>query len=138
MNIMKCFLRLTFSKVRLASAVLIFSIYSFSPILISFSILIPNSAYAQPQDVLKVEDVLINAKTGTIQELGQDDGFIIISGLRLGYANGVTLLTLNGMPMDAADLDVGMVVRYTLDREGTLLRMELLGPNEKIRIFDQH
>jgi hypothetical protein len=77
-------------------------------------------------------------QTGTIEALAQDDGSITISGQRVGFADGVTEVYIGDRLIGAHNIDVGMVVRYTLDASGVLLRVELLGPNDKLNEIDLH
>lgn len=74
-----------------------------------------------------------DARTGTIDHLNQDNGSITISGQTLPYSDDVTEVFLNEQKIGSQKIDAGMVVRYTLDESGRLLRIELLGPNEKLR-----
>jgi hypothetical protein len=77
-------------------------------------------------------------QTGTIEVLAQDDGSIIISGQQVVFTDGVTEVYIGDRLIGAHNIDVGMVVRYTLDSSGVLLRVELLGPNDKLSEIDLH
>lgn len=77
--------------------------------------------------------VLANAQTGTIQLEAQDDGYLTISGLNFGYNSEITKIFLNGDEVGEEYIDEGLVVRYTLNDDGILLRIEVLGPLELIR-----
>lgn len=72
-------------------------------------------------------------QTGTIEGLDQDNGSLIISGLRVGFADAITQVFWEGQPLGAQRLDQGMVVRYTLNEAGVLLRVEVIGPAEKLQ-----
>ena len=84
------------------------------------------------------QGVLSRPQTGTVQMLRQDDGYIIISGNNYGFDYQVTVVVLAGEEIDSANLDEGMVVRYTLDDMGMLIRVEIIGPANKIRILEDH
>ncbi|MDT8427360.1 MAG: hypothetical protein RQ757_01180 [Pseudomonadales bacterium] len=78
------------------------------------------------------------ALTGIIEKLDQDYGSITVSGRVLGYSETVTRIYIGQRRVGAQALDTGMVVRYVLDAQGTLLRMELLGPAEKLQMLERH
>lgn len=69
---------------------------------------------------------------GTIEKLDQDNGSLTISGQVLPYSDAVTQVFLEDRQIPAGRIDLGMVVRYTLDASGTLLRIELIGPSDKL------
>lgn len=87
---------------------------------------------------LSAQTVMIGAQTGTVQELRQDDGYVIISSRRVGFDNEIVQIYLNNEPVGGEILDEGMVVRYTLDNRGNLERVEILGPNNKLRDLDEN
>ncbi len=75
---------------------------------------------------------------GTIENLDQDNGFLTISGQVLPFSDAVTQVFLEERQIPASRIDLGMVVRYTLDASGTLLRIELIGPHDKLMELQQH
>lgn len=77
-------------------------------------------------------------QTGTIQAESQDDGFLVISGQRYGYDNTLTLVFLNNEQVDGEILDEGLVVRYTTDGNGVLIRVDVLGPANLIQSIDDN
>ena len=83
------------------------------------------------------QGVLTSAQTGTIQLEAQDDGYITISGQNYGYDNQITQVTLNGEEIGGDALDEGLVVRYTLNGDGRLTRIEILGPMNMIRALEE-
>lgn len=83
------------------------------------------------------QGVLQPAQTGVIQEFNQNDGYMVISGVRYEFDNEVVDLQLRGEPFDDASLELGMVVRFTV-RNGMLEMLEVLGPNNLIRDLDTH
>lgn len=76
--------------------------------------------------------------TGTVESLAQDDGRIVISGRSFGYDDGSTEVYLQGERVSASSLDEGMVVRFTVNSQGTLLRVDILGPFNQTRLLEQH
>jgi hypothetical protein len=83
------------------------------------------------------QGVLTSAQTGTIQLEAQDDGYITISGQNYGYDNEITQVILNGQEIGSNALDEGLVVRYTLNGDGVLTRIEILGPMNMIRALEE-
>ena len=101
-------------------------------ILLVVAMMTAQGAAAQQSNVLRP------AQTGSIQQLRQDDGYLVISGARYGYDAEIVQVTLGGEPVDAAFLSEGLVVRFVTDREGNLVSMEMLGPIDKIREFQEN
>jgi hypothetical protein len=79
-----------------------------------------------------------NEQTGTIEGLDQDNGFVTISGTRFGFSDSVTQVYLEDRVVGSQKLDVGMVVRFTLNASGTLVRIELIGPSAMLRVLEQN
>lgn len=79
-----------------------------------------------------------NTQVGTIQELNQGDGLIVISGRRYVYSNAMLSVFYDGNLVDSYILDQGMVVRYVVNADLVVTQMELLGPNDKIQAYFQH
>ncbi len=75
---------------------------------------------------------------GTIEHLDQDNGSLTISWQVLPFSDAVTQLFLEEREIPASRIDLGMVVRSTLDASGTLLRIELIGPHEMLMELQQH
>lgn len=67
-------------------------------------------------------------QTGTVQSMEQDNGFIVISDRRVGFADGITQVYWQDQLVGAETLDQGMVVRYTVNAQGVLMRVDILGP----------
>lgn len=84
------------------------------------------------------QGVLARPQTGTVQLLAQDDGYITLSGRNYPFDDQVTTVVLFGEEVDAATLDQGMVVRFTLNARGVLLTMEIIGPASKLEILNQN
>ena len=84
--------------------------------------LLCSGASGQAQEVLM----------GTIEKLDQDNGSLTISGRVLPFSDAITEVYLEDRLISPGKIDLGMVVRYTLDASGTLLRIELIGPSDKL------
>lgn len=79
-----------------------------------------------------------NEQTGTIEGLDQDNGSVTISGTEFGFSDSVTQVYLQDRLIGPEKMDIGMVVRFTLDAQGTLVRVELIGPNAILRVLQQN
>lgn len=77
-----------------------------------------------------------NTQTGTIQVEAQDDGYLTISGQNYTFSSELSLVFLNGEEVGDQALDEGLVVRYTLNRDGVLTRIEILGPINLIQSLE--
>ena len=77
-------------------------------------------------------------RTGTIENLDQDNGFVSISGQRHGFSDQVTQVFIGERLVGAQTMDVGMVVRYTLNNEGVLLHIEIIGPSDMLQLLEQN
>ena len=77
-------------------------------------------------------------QTGSIENLDQDNGFITISGQKYGYSDQLTQVFIGEQQVGTQKMDVDMVVRYTLDNKGTLIHVEIIGPDEKLRFLNQN
>jgi len=88
--------------------------------------------------ITSAQRVLPGPQTGTIQALGQDEGFLTISGTNYEFDNEITIVVVSGEQIDSADLDVGMVVSYTINAQGILTRLEIIGPRQKILLLESN
>jgi hypothetical protein len=78
------------------------------------------------------------SRNGIIEALNQDDGSITISGRVLVYSEGRTEIYLGEQRLSADKLDTGMVVRYITSDDNVVLRMDLLGPADKLTLLNRH
>jgi hypothetical protein len=72
---------------------------------------------------------------GTIQLLDQDNQSVTIANNSYGYDESLFRVYYDGNEVPFSILNKGLVVRFNIDREGFVTRMELLGPNDKIRNY---
>ena len=86
---------------------------------------------------LAAQGLLTGARTGMIQELGQDDGFLVISGKRYDYDRQVTVVTWRGSVLDDAHLAEGMILRFTVDGD-MLKEVQVLGPATILEHLNRH
>ena len=72
------------------------------------------------------------AQVGTVQVQDSEGGKITISGRIYGYDYELIKIFLDGEEVEPPILNVGMIVRYTLNASGTVIRLEIIGPADKI------
>ena len=78
------------------------------------------------------QSVLGPRQTGVVQDLlGEGPGEMVISGTLYRYDGEFTRFTLRDREITHADLELGMVVRFTV-RDGILQQVEVLGPNNLV------
>lgn len=75
------------------------------------------------------------SQVGTVGLQELEKSFLTISGRRYGFDYELSKVFLGDEEVGAAFLDTGMVVRFTADSRSTLLRIEILGPFEQIRLL---
>ena len=78
--------------------------------------------------VISAQGVLSDSRTGTIEGLHQSDDYLTISGRDYGFHNDVSLIFYDGEEVDTDFLNEGLVVRFVVNRDGVLARIEILGP----------
>lgn len=99
---------------------------------LSLMLLVPVSLPALAQGVLG------GSQTGVIQAgQGLELNELLISGVIYEYDIDSTEFTLRGEEISFSDLEIGMVVRFTVDN-GILETVQILGPNNLIEDFDSH
>lgn len=69
---------------------------------------------------------------GTIQSLQQDGGIIRISGRDFHFSDNIVLVTLDDKEVGSQYLSEGMIVRYTVNAQGFLETIEILGPRNLV------
>jgi hypothetical protein len=74
---------------------------------------------------------------GTIQVLEQHIGSVTISSQNYGYDESLFQVFFDGNQVPFSILDEGMVVRFYVNTDNMITRMELLGPIDRIREFFQ-
>jgi hypothetical protein len=58
----------------------------------------------------------------------QSDDYLTISGRDYGFHNDITLVFYDGEEVPTNFLNEGLVVRFVVNRDGVLARIEVLGP----------
>lgn len=82
-------------------------------------------------------NVLSAAQTGTIQAMHQGDGYLTISGRDYGFHNDISLVLYEGEEVGDNFLNEGLVVRFMLNSDGILARIEVLGPLDLIEALEE-
>lgn len=101
-------------------------------------VLMVMASAATAQDAGDAEEAQpLMRQTGTIESLQQDAGFIVVSGQRYRVSNGGTRVYLDQRELRLHDLNNGMVIAYSTDGAGVLLRVDILGPADQIRALEQ-
>ena len=95
--------------------------------LLMFFILVGASSASLAQAVLS------GAQTGTIHAVAQDDGYVTISGRNYNFDHAITKIYIADEEVKSTLLFEGMVVRFTVNRENVVNRIDIIGPASKIK-----
>ncbi len=87
--------------------------------------------------IADAQSVLSGSQTGTIQGMHQGDGFLTISGRDYGFHNDVSLVFYDGEEVGDNFLNEGLVVRFVVNNDGILTRIEVLGPLNLIQALEE-
>ncbi len=85
---------------------------------------------------VKGQTGLSAAQTGTIQDIRRFAGYITISDRNYGFHEQLTQVFYNEEDVGADFLNEGLLVRFTLNRDSLLLRIEVLGPLANIQALE--
>lgn len=88
--------------------------------------------------VISAQGVLSGAQTGTIEDMNPGDRSIIISGRSYKYSGDVTEVIYDGEEQRTQFLNEGLVVRFVVNRDGILARIEVLGPVNLIQALEEN
>lgn len=86
--------------------------------------------------VVSAQSVLSDAQTGTIEGMHQSDDYMTISGRDYGFHNDVTRVFYDSEEVATNFLNEGLVVRFVVNRDGVLARIEILGPLNLIEALE--
>lgn len=86
---------------------------------------------------VSAQGVLSGSQTGTLEDMRQGDGFLTISGRNYDYHNDITEVFYDGQKVRTLFLNEGLVVRFVLNRDGILSRIEVLGPVDMIEALEE-
>jgi hypothetical protein len=80
----------------------------------------------------------VTRSLGTIDEINQDYGYIIVDGNRMEFRDAEVVITYRGMPIRSSLLSKGIRISYTTGRDGSVSNIALIGPTDILQAFDQH
>ena len=69
---------------------------------------------------------------GRIDEISHDAGRVVIDGNEFTFQGDQIEIVLRGQPQRLVALQVGFYVRYTTDANGGIVRVELIGPPQRV------
>lgn len=87
--------------------------------------------------VISAQSVLVGARTGTLEDMNQAEGYFTISGRNYNYDNDVTVVFYDGEQVRTQFLNEGLVLRFVVTRDGILGRIEILGPVNLIEALEE-
>ena len=79
--------------------------------------------------------VIGNSLVGTIQLLDHENQSVTISGRQYVYDESMFQVFYDGNEVPHTILDEGLVIRFYVNAQLTVTRMELLGPIDRIREY---
>jgi hypothetical protein len=80
----------------------------------------------------------VQTLVGTVDGKAEDDGYITISGTNYDFDSEITEVYLRNNLVRSGIIDEGMAVRISLDAQGTMIRIDILGPFNQLRLLDQN
>jgi hypothetical protein len=96
---------------------------------------------ASAQQVLEQQrnrPIAVQTLVGTVDGKAEDDGYITISGTNYGFDSEITEVYLRNNLVRSGVINEGMSVRFSLNAQGTMIRIDILGPFNQIRLLDQN
>ena len=75
---------------------------------------------------------------GTIQSLQQDGGIIRISGRNFNYSDEFVKIRFGDVDVEPQTLTEGMIVRYTLNSQGYLENIDIVGPSRLTALINEN
>lgn len=77
-------------------------------------------------------------RTGTIEAINQEEGYIVVSGVTVPYDEGGVRLSYREQAVRTTFLRPGLLIRYRLNQNGTIGEIVLMGPTRVLMEIDQH
>ncbi|GAB5498658.1 MAG: hypothetical protein PsegKO_09690 [Pseudohongiellaceae bacterium] len=112
----------------------------FTAVFLALLTLLPWSV-ASAQQVLEQQrnrPTAVQTLVGTVDGKAEDDGYITISGTNYDFDSEITEVYLRNNLVRSGIIDEGMAVRISLDAQGTMIRIDILGPFNQLRLLDQN
>ena len=86
---------------------------------------------------LNAQAVLSGSQTGALQDMQRSDGFFTISNRNYGFDEELTCVFYDGQEVGSDFLNENIVVRFVTNRDGLMVRIEVLGPIENIMALEE-
>jgi hypothetical protein len=86
---------------------------------------------------LNAQAVLSGSQTGALQDMQRSDGFFTISNRNYGFDEELTRVFYDGQEVGSDFLNENIVVRFVTNRDGLMVRIEVLGPIENIMALEE-
>ena len=80
----------------------------------------------------------LGPRSGTVEAINQEEGYIIISAERIPYDEGGVSVVYQGRSVRTTFLTPGLIVNYQLNENGTIGQIVLIGPPRILELIDQH
>ena len=81
--------------------------------------------------------LLSGSKTGKLEEIHESDNFMTISGRNYDFHNDTIEVYYEGKRVRTHFLNEGLVLRFVLDTDGVLAKIEILGPVDLIVALEE-
>lgn len=81
--------------------------------------------------------LLSGSKTGKLEEIHESDNFMTISGRNYDFHNDTIEVYYEGKRVRTHFLNEGLVLRFVLDKDGVLAKIEILGPVDLIVALEE-
>lgn len=81
---------------------------------------------------------VVGIRTGTIEAINQEAGYIVISGVSVPYDEGSVSVTYREQPVRTTFLAPGLIVSYRVNQDGTIGAINLIGPRNRLEQINQH
>lgn len=87
--------------------------------------------------IVSAQGVLSGSQTGTLDAINQSERVMTISGRDYKYDAAVTEVYYDGQKQRTQFLNEGLVLRFVVNRDGVLGRIEVLGPLNLIEALEE-
>lgn len=80
----------------------------------------------------------VGVRTGTIEAINQEEGYIVISGVSVPYDEGSVSVSYREQPVRTTFLAPGLIISYRVNQNGTIGEINLIGPRSVLEQINQH
>lgn len=77
-------------------------------------------------------------RTGTIEAINQEAGYIVINSISVPYDEGSVSVSYRDQPVRTTFLTPGLIVSYRVNQNGTIGHINLIGPRNVLDQINQH